>query len=179
MWLTNFVTPTLKQTLEMLGGLLDRARRQMPERADALMSGRLTADMFPLASQLRLVAFHAQESIFKIRGESSPEWLDALSIEAHDAVESPGTMEDAQTRIDEALWFLEDNVHQVAGNARSKISLQIPEAGVIDLSGEQYFRDFVLPQFYFHSVTAYAILLTQGVNIGKLDFIPQIFAYVR
>jgi hypothetical protein len=41
----------------------------------------------------------------------------------------------------------------------------------LKLTGEQYLSHFVLPNFYFHGTTAYAILRQSGVEIGKRDFI--------
>jgi hypothetical protein len=34
-------------------------------------------------------------------------------------------------------------------------------------------------QFYFHVIAAYAILRQQGVAIGKADYVPHMFGYLR
>ncbi len=47
------------------------------------------------------------------------------------------------------------------------------------MTGEQYARDWALPQFYFHAITAYAILRHHGVDLGKADYVPHMLAYVR
>jgi hypothetical protein len=47
------------------------------------------------------------------------------------------------------------------------------------MTGEQYARDWALPHFYFHVVTAYAILRNQGLEIGKVDFMPHMAAYIH
>ncbi|MFM7506456.1 MAG: DUF1993 family protein, partial [Rubrivivax sp.] len=38
-------------------------------------------------------------------------------------------------------------------------------------SGEDYLRHFVLPNFYFHATTTYALLRHAGVEIGKRDYL--------
>ena len=38
-------------------------------------------------------------------------------------------------------------------------------------SGRDYLQIFVLPNVYFHAVTAYNILRHNGVEIGKMDFL--------
>ena len=48
-----------------------------------------------------------------------------------------------------------------------------------DLDGEGYARDWALSQFYFHIMTAYAILRNQGVELGKADYVQHMFAYLR
>ena len=47
------------------------------------------------------------------------------------------------------------------------------------LTAEQYARDWALPQFYFHLMTAYAILRSQGIALGKADYVPHMFPYLR
>ena len=50
---------------------------------------------------------------------------------------------------------------------------------VFDLTAEQYVRDWALPQFYFHLMTAYAILRAEGIELGKADYVAHMFAYLR
>ena len=40
-------------------------------------------------------------------------------------------------------------------------------------------RDWALPQAAFHQMTAYAILRQAGVPLGKADYVPHMFAYLR
>jgi hypothetical protein len=44
----------------------------------------------------------------------------------------------------------------------------------LHFKGEPYLVHFVLPNFYFHTTTAYAILRRCGVDIGKRDFLGAI-----
>ena len=39
------------------------------------------------------------------------------------------------------------------------------------MQGADYLVHFVLPNFYFHLTTAYDILRSAGVEIGKRDFL--------
>ena len=48
-----------------------------------------------------------------------------------------------------------------------------------DLTAEGYVRDWALPQFYFHLMTAYAILRANGVPLGKIDYVPYMMRYLR
>jgi hypothetical protein len=50
---------------------------------------------------------------------------------------------------------------------------------IFDLTAEQYVRDWTLPQFYFHLMTAYAILRSAGVDLGKADYVAHMFPYLR
>ena len=39
--------------------------------------------------------------------------------------------------------------------------------------GQAYLLDFVLPNLYFHTTTAYNLLRQSGVAIGKADFLGE------
>jgi hypothetical protein len=40
--------------------------------------------------------------------------------------------------------------------------------------GQPYLLHYAMPNFYFHTTTAYAILRHNGIEIGKPDFIHQV-----
>jgi len=41
------------------------------------------------------------------------------------------------------------------------------------MTGLDYLRHFILPNLYFHIITAYNILRHNGVELGKLDYIGK------
>ncbi|MGY0552893.1 DUF1993 family protein [Vreelandella sp. 2A-K22] len=49
----------------------------------------------------------------------------------------------------------------------------------VDLTGEEYVADFLLPNFYFHLVTTYSILRSVGVPIGKKDYMLHLMPKVK
>jgi uncharacterized protein len=49
----------------------------------------------------------------------------------------------------------------------------------IDLSGSAYVNEFLIPNFYFHLVTAYDILRMAGVPIGKRDYMMHLVPLIR
>lgn len=48
-----------------------------------------------------------------------------------------------------------------------------------ELLGSAYVNDFLIPNFYFHMVTAYDILRMAGVPIGKRDYMLHLVPFVR
>lgn len=180
MSLTNLLIPTYRNMLRTLSGLLDKAEQQMPDRTEGLLSARLAADMYPLSSQVRFAAYQAQEAVFRLRGEAIPQSLDAVAAEGRNAGDAPGSLADSRARIAEALTFLsglpDDAVDAGAG---LPIAIEIPGGISFDMTGAEYARDWALAQFYFHVTTAYAILRAHGVEIGKADYVPHMFAYLR
>lgn len=49
----------------------------------------------------------------------------------------------------------------------------------IELSGNDYVNEFLLPNFYFHLVTAYDILRMAGVPIGKRDYMLHLVPLIK
>jgi hypothetical protein len=181
MTLTDLLIPTYRNMLHMLKGLLDKAEAQRgPDQAEALLSARLAPDMWPLATQLRLAALQAQEAPTRMLGQPL-EPLDDLLNEARNGGEQPGTLAQARARIDEALAFLDTLAPDALDPAQPDqlMVLDLPNGMTFDLTPAQVARDWALGQFTFHVMAAYAILRKERVEIGKADYVPHMFGYLR
>lgn len=177
----NLLVPTYIQMLTALSAWLGKAEQQMTEaEAAKLPAARLAPDMFPLATQIRFACVQAQEGMFRIRGEELPPSIEVLLEEGRSAGDHSGSIADAQTRIEETLELvrsLEDSPERA--NTPQAIAHRLPNGMIFDFTAEQYARDWAIPQFYFHLMTAYAILRAQGVDLGKADYVAHMFAYIR
>ncbi|MEO1242809.1 MAG: DUF1993 domain-containing protein [Pseudomonadota bacterium] len=179
MSLTNLLVPTYTQMLQALSGWLEKAQKQRPD-AEALLSARLAPDMHPLSSQIRFSCLQAQEATFRLKGEPLPEFLDQLASEGQNAGEQPGSISQAQARISEAFSLLGGlEPDALDTGAQQSITIELPNGMIFDMKGEQYARDWAIPQFYFHLNTAYAILRNQSIELGKADYVQHMFAYLR
>lgn len=181
MHLTDLLLPTYRHMLGTLRGLLDKAEGQLgADGASALLGARLADDMYPLATQVRFACVQAQEGPLRLMGRST-DGLAELLDEGRGAGENPGTIDRARARIDEALAFLgtlaPDALDREPEDAA--IALTLPMGLTFDLTREQFARDWAISQFYFHVMAAYAILRANGVAIGKADYVPHMFAYLR
>jgi hypothetical protein len=177
MKLTDILVPTYVQMLGALSTWLAKAEEQGGE---PLLVGRLAPDMFPLATQVRFACVQAQEGLYRLRGEAFPPSIEVLLDEGRNAAEQPGTIADARGRIAETIAIVEAAAAKAADmDPATPIAHALPQGLVFDLTAEQYVRDWALPQFYFHVMTAYAILRAQGVELGKADYIAHMFSYLR
>jgi hypothetical protein len=179
--LFDLLLPSYARMLEALSAWLDKAEAQRADgAADALLSARLAPDMFPLATQVRFACRQAQEGVFRLRGEDFPPSLAILLDEARASGERPGTMADARARIAQTLALVADAAASgFVPDPDMAIAHALPNGMVMDLSAVQYARDWALPQFYFHLVTAYAILREGGVELGKADYCAHMLPFVR
>jgi hypothetical protein len=175
---SDLLLPSYVQMLGAVSRWLDKAAAQRPGgAADALMAARLAPDMFPLATQVRFACRQAQEGMYRLQREDFPASLNALLEEGRAGGERPGTLTDAKARIAETLAVLEGAAGEM--DAAAPLAHALPNGMTLDLTAEQFARDWALPQFYFHVVTAYAILRAEGVELGKVDYASHMFAYLR
>jgi uncharacterized protein len=152
---------------QMLGGLKDVlnkaeahaiARQIQPE---ALLSARLFPDMFPLLRQVQVACDFAKSVSARLAGVAVPAYED-----------TEVTFQDLQARIAKTLAFVNGlTAQQFEGNAGREIVTQAGTPKEKRFSGQSYLLNYGLPQFFFHVTTAYAILRSNGVEVGKKDYI--------
>jgi hypothetical protein len=131
--------------------------------AEADMLGtRLVADMAPLTAQVQRASDTAKGAMVRIGGIPN---LAMADDEASFAA--------LQQRIAATLAFL-DTVPRAAidGKEDAPVTL-VTSGGSVDFTGRSYVLGFVLPNFYFHIATAYALLRMRGVPIGKMDYLGR------
>jgi hypothetical protein len=183
MHLTTLLVSTLSNQVRALSGWLDKAEAFAAERGespDRLLTLRLAPDMFPLTTQLRFLAFQAQEPVYRLRDEPVPETVLQVREEGRNGGEHPGTLAEAHARVDEAAEFLATvGSDEFESAAEMPIAHELPMGMIFDMTREQYVRDWALPQVAFHQMIAYAILRQAGVPLGKVDYVPHMLAYLR
>lgn len=181
MTLSDLLVQTYVPMLGTLSQWLTKAEaQQSAEGAHTLPAARLAPDMFPLATQVRFACRQALEGVFRLQGRAFSPLFDTLIEEGRNAGERPGSLADARARIEETLAVVKDAAGQSAAvDPSAPLEHALPNGMVLDLTAEQYARDWALPQFYFHVVTAYAILRAQGVELGKADFVAHMAPHIR
>lgn len=181
--LTALLVVPLSNQLAAVSEWLDKAEAfaaGRPGGPDALLSLRLAPDMLPLATQLRFLAFQAQEPVYRLRGEAVPEAVLEVRQEGRDGGERPGSWAGARARVEEARALLGSvGPEELDAGPGAPIAHALPNKMVFDMSRETYVRDWALPQAAFHQMIAYALLRQAGVPLGKVDYVPHMFAYLR
>ncbi|MEM9781697.1 MAG: DUF1993 domain-containing protein [Pseudomonadota bacterium] len=178
MSITDLLLPHYRHMLTALSGWLAKAGEGA--ETETLLSARLAPDMFPLSAQIRFCCMQGYEGVARLRGDDLPEIWYRLAEESRHAGDDPGTMAAAKQRLDEVLSFLAAvGPGALDAGAERTIAIDLPNGMIFDMTGFQYVRDWAVPQFDFHVVTAYAILRGQGVALGKADYVQHAFAYLR
>ncbi len=156
--------PVFRRMLRSLAAVLETAEthaQQHKIEPAALLQARLFPDMFPLIKQVQVATDFAKGASARLAGQEVPRYED-----------NEQTFAELQQRISKTLGYIdslaEDDI--AASGARPVVHGAGERARHFD-SGDAYLVGFVLPNFYFHVTTAYAILRHNGVPIGKRDFL--------
>lgn len=122
---------------------------------------RLAPDMLPLPRQIQICSDGAKGCMARLAGQAVPSWDDKES-----------TLDELAERIRRTRdYVLSVPAEALAGSESRLIEIPRREKEPLKFSGEDYLRFFVLPNFYFHATTTYALLRHAGVNIGKMDYL--------
>ena len=155
--------PTLIRGLGNLSAVLGKgaafaeARKIEPA---VLIGARLAPDMHPLSRQVQIASDSAKGGPARLAGAEVPSFPDTET-----------TFAELQARIVKTIDFLQTLKPESFEGAEARtITLPNP-SGEMKFSGQEFLFGFVLPNFFFHTTTAYAILRHNGVEIGKMDFL--------
>ena len=155
--------PTFLQTVRAVAGFLDRAATHCAETGadpDDLVGARLFEDMAPFHFQIECVAHHSVWGLEAMK----------TGVFAPPALVGPVPFADLRAMICRAEVALKalapDEVNGWSGRA---LDLLIGPRRLA-FTSETFFLSFSLPHFHFHAVTAYDILRTRGVPLGKRDY---------
>ncbi|HLG88476.1 MAG TPA: DUF1993 domain-containing protein [Alphaproteobacteria bacterium] len=164
--LYSITVETFASRLGTLSQLLDKAAAHAREKnldPATLVNARLAPDMFTLARQVQIACDQAKFAAARLTGREPPRVED-----------NETTIEELKARIAKTLDYLKTAPQSAfAGADERKISFPLPGDLSVEMTGAQYAQDWIVPQFYFHMVTAYDILRHLGVQIGKIDFMAH------
>ena len=166
-------TDTFVPMLRSLSNILDKgAEHAHAAKSDpsGLVEGRLAPDMYTLVQQVQLACDQAAGTIAHLTGQEAPPFAN-----------DEKTLDDLKARIARTIEFVQGvQEGRFAGAEDREIRIPIPEMNSeFHMNGLEFLRDWALPHFYFHLVTAYDILRHKGVEIGKRDYLGHVAAYIR
>lgn len=164
--LYQITVPSYLQLLHSLVKLVDKAQahcqsNNLPD--ETLTEACLAEDMLPFAYQITSACHHSAGAIKGlVNGVFSP-----------DRTPFPKDFAGLHARLAETIAYL-DNVEDTAINDLVGKPMRFEMTNFrLDFTAENFALSFSLPNFYFHTTTAYDILRWQGLEIGKRDFLGK------
>jgi hypothetical protein len=175
--LYDLIVPTLLQTVNAVGRCLDRTIWHFAEigaDVEKVVTARLVPDMAPLHFQIEALTHHAVWGLQAVKtGVFAPPPLVGAMPFAHlrAMVGDAATALAALTPDEVNGWSGKDldiDLFRPVHEDDASTSTWAPRR--MAFTAETFLLSYSLPNFYFHAVTAYDILRTQGVPIGKGDY---------
>ena len=163
--LYEMTVPLFKKALTNLSHVLDKGAQYADMKKfeyEVLLNTRLAPDQFNLIRQVQIACDTAKLCCARLTGKNGP---------VHEDKEK--TLGELKKRISETLAYLETvSAKDFAGAEEKRVTTPWWEGKT--LSGFEYVTMHAIPNIYFHSTTAYAILRNNGVDVGKRDYLGQL-----
>ena len=171
--LATLVRDTFAPQLQSMAQWLDKGAEHANAKGlslEALLEARLAPDMFPLATQVVVACHHAYDGPARLMGQTPP-----------------ATFEQRNWRFDELKARTAAAVRHVegldpaafGGAAERRVVVPLMAGMVLEMDGAAFLQRWTFAHFYFHTVTTYDILRSQGVELGKRDFVGHLLPFIR
>ena len=162
----SVIYPPMIKSLEALSGVLTKAATHAEAHKSPrlnyeewFLNDRLVFNQMGLARQVQIATDNAKNSIKRLTGADVPAFEDTETSFAQ-LIE----------RVRKTIELMKE-VRPEDVNDKEDIRVSLPYWGDQSLSGYEYATEYLIPNFYFHVTTAYAIIRKNGVAIGKSDYL--------
>ena len=161
----DLIQTFFQSRLETLEHLLKTAQTHFTD--ESFLQKRIAPDMFPLGTQIAFTC--NQPHNFSLWCDGKP--VNNLDPEVVSLAQAYGHIANTKKLLSDIK--VEDK------KLAEEIRLDLGEGLYVELTGSVYVNEFLIPNFYFHLVTAYDILRLAGVPIGKKDYMMHLVPLVR
>ena len=152
--------------LTTLEHLLKSAQTHFGDRASFLQE-RIAVDMLPFGTQIAFTCNQPRNFALWCKGQP----MDNLNP----TVTSLAQAYEHIANTKQILSNIDTNEIKIGKVTR----IDIGEGTYVELPSSDYVNEFLMPNFYFHLVTAYDILRMAGVQIGKRNYMMHLAPFVR
>jgi hypothetical protein len=160
--------PIFVRMLKNLTQWLDKAEAHAQAKKfepAVYLGSRLAPDMLPFTNQIQIACDAVKFGIARLSGVEAPKFAD-----------DEASLADLKARIAKTIEFIESVPAAKIDGTEEKDVVVPRRDGSMTLKGEAYLKHFVLPNFFFHVTTTYALLRHNGVALGKADFLGALQA---
>ena len=126
---------------------------------NVLVTVRLAPDQFTFARQVQAACDSAKLAASRLSGKEAPVQPD-----------TEATLAELSARIQSTVTYLAGFTAKDFDGVSARTVTQPRWEGKI-MTAHDYFLEHAVPNFYFHLMTAYALLRHNGVPVGKRDYL--------
>lgn len=154
--------PVFARHLNGLAACLKKAQALYAEKKydeASLLNYRLYPDMFSFARQVQQATDHARNCTALLAGGEAPKF---------DNTEK--SLAELVTRVEKSVDYLNSaKAEQIDGSEGKSVTVKMGDRE-LNFTGIDLLLKRSMPNFYFHTTTAYDIMRHNGVELGKRDF---------
>ena len=164
--------PVFTRELNAFLAILDKAEahaQAMKFDPTIYMTMRLRPDMFAFPRQVQTFCDNAKNAPSRVAGVEPPRFED-----------NEATLDELRDRIRRTLDVIA-KIDPKAIDAGAEREIIFPAGRNVKakMLGAAYITHYVMPNFYFHLVTAYDILRYAGAPIGKRDYLGAVPGFTQ
>jgi len=156
--------PIFVRTLTNLLAWLDKAKAHAEVRkfdSNNYLGLRLAPDMLPFARQIQITTDGVKGCMARLAGVEVPKWED-----------NEASLDELRARVQKAIDYVKSFAPaQIDGTEGKEILIPARQGDPVRFTGESFLKHYVLPNFFFHATTTYALLRHAGVELGKRDYL--------
>lgn len=160
------IATLFQSRLTTLEHLLKLAREHFGD-SESFFDKRIAPDMLPFGTQIAFTCNQPRNFALWCNGKP----MDNLDPEV--------------TSLDRAYEYIANTKELLSGiNAEDEkldrlARIDLSQGRYLEMLGHAYVSDFLIPNFYFHLVTAYDILRMAGVPVGKRDYMMHLVSFIQ
>ncbi len=154
------------KSLNNLDSILTKATQDAEARkfdVNNYLTARLAPDMFALGKQIQIACDMAKAGASSFAGKEAPK---------HEDVEK--TLPELQERIRKCVAYLKTFQKSDFADTSDEQKIKLTHPPGKFMRAQDALLSRSMPNFYFHIVTAYALLRQGGTPIGKKDYLGEL-----
>ena len=154
--------PIFVRQLNGLAGCMKKAQAVYAEKKydeSTLLSCRFYPDMFSFAKQVQIATDHARNCAALLAGLEAPKYED-----------NETSLAQLIARVEKTIAYLKTIKPEQVDGAEGKTVIVKMRDREMNFTGMELLQNRSMPNFYFHTTTAYDLIRHNGVEIGKRDF---------
>lgn len=156
---------TLKNLDTLLGKAVQHAETKKFD-VNNFMTARLAPDMFPFPRQVQIACDVAKAAAASLAGKEAPKFED-----------NEATVADLRERIGKTLSYLETFKAQDFATLTPKSVVKVAYPQGKAMYAPEALLARAIPNLFFHTSMAYALLRQGGADVGKGDFLGQLHLF--
>ncbi|WP_444924450.1 DUF1993 family protein [Microbulbifer sp. DLAB2-AF] len=164
---TKSLVDLFSSRLTTLGHIFEISEQHFHEESESILDFRLIEDMLPFGTQIAYACNQPYNFSLWCKNQESDNLspkIESLTVAKNLIERTKSQLQDSELRDSKLSELKRINL---GGNQ------------YLELEGKDYIQEFLIPNFYFHMVSAYNIMRMKGVPLGKVNYMAHVAPLVK